>query len=106
MKIVTNQYKAVKKSYKNNIFFGLLHSFLFLGIVTVFLPELLIIFGPTTIYKKVKTLKVNRFYKALILFVSYIILGTLIYFLFIFIKSNIFPYIYSLFQKVLSLMGL
>jgi hypothetical protein len=94
MKFLTNLVTSVKNSYKKNLIFGLLHTLLFFGICIIFLPEILFIFGPQLIYQKVFELKIDRTYKYLLLFASYITLGFIIYFTFIIVKSYIFPILF------------
>jgi hypothetical protein len=99
MKLITNQYQAVKVSYTKNIFLGMIHSVFLVAITLLFSPELLLLFAPKAIFTKVQGLKISKLNKSVILFASYIVLGIMIYFLFVFIKSNIFPYILDLFHN-------
>jgi Na+-driven multidrug efflux pump len=92
MKLLTNLVRSVKDSYKKNVIFGLLHSLLFAAICLVFLPEILFIFGPQIIYKQVFALNIDRTYKYILLFLSYLLLGLVIYLTFILVKTYIFPH--------------
>jgi uncharacterized membrane protein (DUF485 family) len=82
MKLLTNQINKFKTLYKRNKFLGILLAVGIFLLCIVFSPELLIIFAPQWIFKKVWSLSLSKVWKVVLLLVCFALLGLAIYGLF------------------------